>query len=160
VPLRSFDEEDIALSAFHSFCARAGENGFQRLDNRNELWALLATITARRVLMMKRHMMRECRGGGDVRGESAFLAPGSPDADPRQGLGNVVGEAPTPEFAAQMAEEIELLLEKLNDPTLRLIAVARMEGWSNAEIAERLGLTDRTVRRKLKVIAMKWEQEL
>ena len=32
-----------------------------------------------------------------------------------------------------------------------------MEGWSNREIAARLGMTDRTVRRKLKVIATIWE---
>ena len=44
------DEEDVALSAFDSFC-RAAEGGrFPRLDDRDDLWQLLLVITARKAV--------------------------------------------------------------------------------------------------------------
>src|SRR5262245_66045538 len=45
---RAFDEEDVALSAFQSFCDRAGRGQFPQLNDRDDLWRLLATITVRR----------------------------------------------------------------------------------------------------------------
>jgi eukaryotic-like serine/threonine-protein kinase len=45
---RSFDEEDVALSAFQNFCERAGRGEFPRLNRRDNLWRLLATITVRK----------------------------------------------------------------------------------------------------------------
>src|SRR4051794_25398994 len=44
------DEEDIALSAFHSLCQGAARGRFPRLDDRHDLWRLLVTITARKAL--------------------------------------------------------------------------------------------------------------
>ena len=77
VPRRTFDEEDIALSAFHSVCARAADDAFPQLNDRHDLWALLITVTARKVAEQKRHLLRQKRGGGKARGESAFLRPGA-----------------------------------------------------------------------------------
>ena len=71
---RSFDEEDVALSAFQSFCERAGRGQFPQLDDRDDLWRLLATITVRKALDTMRHQTRQKRGGGCVLGESALLA--------------------------------------------------------------------------------------
>src|SRR5262249_14630482 len=42
------DEEDAALSAFESLCRGVAQGRFGRLGNRDELWRLLATITARK----------------------------------------------------------------------------------------------------------------
>src|SRR5262249_60440953 len=42
------DEEDIALSAFDSFCAAAARGRFPKLDDRNDLWRGLVTITGRK----------------------------------------------------------------------------------------------------------------
>src|SRR4051794_14182513 len=42
------DEEDVALSAFDSFCRGAAEGRFPRLEGRDDLWRLLVTITARK----------------------------------------------------------------------------------------------------------------
>src|SRR5262245_27105165 len=44
---RAFDEEDVALSAFKSFCAGVEQGRFPRLADRDDLWRLLVTITAR-----------------------------------------------------------------------------------------------------------------
>ena len=70
-----------------------------------------------------------------------------------------VGKEPTPEFAAMMADECRRLLEMLGDPRLREMAVAKLEGCSNQEIAERMDCALRTVERRLKLIRDTWQQE-
>lgn len=150
VPRRAFDEEDIAVSAFHSFCQRASNNCFPQLNDRENLWSLLVTITARKVLQQQRHQLSQRRGGGKLRGESAFGSAGSEGE--MEGIAEVVGAEPSPEFAAMLAEHMDQLLEQLGDESLKSVAVAKMEGLSNMEIAQRLGLSDRTIRRKLKVV--------
>ncbi len=47
---RMSDEEDLALSAFHSFCDRVGRGQFPQLVDRDDLWRLLVTITTRKVV--------------------------------------------------------------------------------------------------------------
>ena len=49
-PRRAADEEDVALSAFDSFCRRASDGCFPHLGDRDNLWHLLDTITARKAL--------------------------------------------------------------------------------------------------------------
>ena len=72
-------------------------------------------------------------------------------------LGQVAGPEPTPAFAALVAEEFRRRLDSLGDETLRRIALQRMEGFTNVEIAARLGCSLRTVTNKLKLIRMRWE---
>src|SRR5204863_5483684 len=48
-PRRAADEEDVALSAFDSFCRRAERGEFPRLNDRDDLWQLLAMIASRKV---------------------------------------------------------------------------------------------------------------
>ena len=73
---RDFDAEDVALSAFHSFCDRVSRGQFPALDDRNDLWRLLSTITARKAVSTIRHQTRQKRGGGQVLGESAVMEAG------------------------------------------------------------------------------------
>ena len=47
-PRRVADEEDVALSAFHSFCRGAMSGGFAKLEDRNDLRQLLFLIAARK----------------------------------------------------------------------------------------------------------------
>jgi DNA-directed RNA polymerase specialized sigma24 family protein len=58
-----------------------------------------------------------------------------------------------------MVEERQRLLELLDDPDLEALAVAKMEGYTNEEIAERFGCSVRTVERRLRLIRKKWQQE-
>jgi hypothetical protein len=53
-------------------------------------------------------------------------------------------------------EECDLLLHRLGDATLRSVALWKMEGFTNEEIATKLGCAGRTVERKLKVIRDLW----
>jgi DNA-directed RNA polymerase specialized sigma24 family protein len=158
-PRRAADEEDVALSAFDSFC-RGAENGrFPQLCDRDNLWGLLVTLTAQKAIDLRRHENRQKRGGGQVLDEAGLAAlPGTAEAD--MDLDQVFGREPTPEFAARLAEECERLLDRLDDAALRAVALAKMEGYSHEEIAARLGCTPRTVTRKLEIIRKLWAEEV
>jgi DNA-directed RNA polymerase specialized sigma24 family protein len=152
-PRRAADEEDVALSAFASFCRGLGRGRFPRLRDRDGLWRLLVVITARKALDRVLHERCLSRGGGRVQGESALEGPGA-------GLDGLAGREPTPDFVAQVNEELERLLEGLGEPELRLVARWKLEGYDNAEIAERLGCALRTVERKLGRIRGLWREEV
>jgi DNA-directed RNA polymerase specialized sigma24 family protein len=56
-----------------------------------------------------------------------------------------------------MQESLARLLSVLGDEQLRQIALGRMEGYSNAEIAGRLGSAVGTVERRLRLIRLTWQ---
>ena len=116
-------------------------------DAAQELW--------QRYFDLAQHERRQKRGGGQVQGESAWL---DGNTEPGPGIEQVVGPEPTPEFAAQVAEEYQRRLDGLGDSQLRSIALWKMEGHSNDEIAARLGCVPRTVERRLQVIRSLWIQ--
>lgn len=151
------DEEDAALSAFDSFCRAAEAGRFPQLGGRDDLWRLLVSLTARKAINQRKHAARLKRGGGRVLDEAALAAPGDDEAG--SGLAAVVGDEPTPEFAAMVAEEYQRLLEILGDDALRQIALWKLEGETNDRIAERLGRSPRTVAYKLELIRKLWERE-
>src|SRR5436305_7825765 len=64
------DEEDAALSAFHSLCTGAAGGRFDRLQDRDDLWKLLVVITARKAIDQVERQRRQRRGGGRVVGEA------------------------------------------------------------------------------------------
>jgi DNA-directed RNA polymerase specialized sigma24 family protein len=154
---RAEDEEDAALSAFDSFCRGAEQGRFPQLNNRDELWRLLVLITARKACDLAQREGRLKRGGGQVRGDSALRDPAAGDGQP--GWEEVAGAGPTPEFAAQAVEEYRRLLGQLGDDELRSIAVWKMEGHTNQEIADRLGCALPTVERRLRLIRKTWSEE-
>jgi DNA-directed RNA polymerase specialized sigma24 family protein len=155
-PRGAVDEEDIALSAFDSFCRGAEQGRFPRLDDRESLWRLLVTIAARKVVDQVEHQCRQKRGGGRVRSETDLA--GSESHAAGAGLDRAVDREPTPAFAAMVADECRRLLETLGDETLCRIALLRMEGYSDPEIAAQLKCGLRTVGRKLELIRKVWRR--
>jgi DNA-directed RNA polymerase specialized sigma24 family protein len=154
-PRRVADEEDVVTSAFNSFFLRAQQGQFPQLHDRDDLWHLLAVITEHKALNQARAERCEKRGGGNVRGESAML---SPDASASAwGMQQWVDPEPTPAFAAAMTESLSRLLESL-DPDLRQIALLKLEGRTNEEIAALIGRSLPTVERRLKLIRDKWHR--
>lgn len=154
---RASDEEDVALSAFHSFCQGAAAGRFPRLADRQDLWRLLVTITARKASAHIKREHRQKRGGGLVQGESAFVPrdDGASDA----GIEQVLGHEPTPAFAAQVAEQVQHLLDCLGDDSLRGIAIYKLQGYTNEEIAGEIDCALRTVKRRLAQIRDVWQHE-
>src|SRR5205807_7762437 len=101
VPRRAADEEDVALSAFDSFCRGAEQGRFPQLDDRLDLWQLLVLITARKAFDLAQHERRQKRGGGAVLDEAALPCHADSSAQPA-GLEQIEGAEPTPAFAAQV----------------------------------------------------------
>jgi DNA-directed RNA polymerase specialized sigma24 family protein len=145
------DEEDVALSAFNSFCRNAEGGRFPQLSDRDDLWRILAVMTARKARGLFRSEGRQKRGG------HAHLAKDALTDDLL--LEHVFSREPSPELAAQMTEECERLLQLLGGEDLRKIAVWRMEGHTVEEVAATIGCAPRTVKRKLQVIRNLWVHE-
>jgi DNA-directed RNA polymerase specialized sigma24 family protein len=146
-PCRVADEEDLALSAFDSFCRNAERGRFPDLADRESLWRLLAAFTIRKVARYHRDRGRLKRGGGVATEEH----PG--------GWDEAFGREPDPALAAEVADECDRLLTALTDPELRRVAVLRMDGHSVDEVAVALGCAPRSVKRKLQLIRTIWERE-
>ena len=149
--LRVADEEDVALSAFHCFCRGLEAGRYPQLADRDDLWRLLVVITAHKAIHLVRDAQRLNCGGPPTQALN-------PDAE-EAALSRIIGPEPTPEFAAQVAEEFQGLLDRLGDAGLRTVAVWKMEGYTNEEIAAKLDCAPRTVERKLQLIRHIWEQE-
>jgi RNA polymerase sigma factor (sigma-70 family) len=153
---RAADEEDVVQNAFHSFFRAVAQGRFPQLDDRDSLWRLLVVITANKALRQIEHDNRQKRGGGTAAGPMGISPVG---AEAEAELVRVVGDEPTPDFAAQVAEEYRRLLDLLGDETLRRVAVWKMEGYGNDEIADMLDCSRRTVARKLDAIRILWSKE-
>jgi DNA-directed RNA polymerase specialized sigma24 family protein len=139
------DEEDVALSALKSFWRGVKHGRFPLLRDRNSLWPLLVVITARKAYDLRKR-------AGKVFGESAFEAG-------ERGIEAIISREPTPEFAAGVAEQCQRLLDSLGSAELRSIAVWKLERYTNAEIAAKVGCVEGTVERKLRVIRTIWQKE-
>lgn len=148
-PKGAADEEDVALSAFDSFCRGTELGRFPRLDDRDDLWRILLVLTTRKAIGQVRHVVAAKRGGGrvasldDIEGRSALLP----------------GRDPAPDVVAEVTEECERLLKLLEPGRLRDVAVWKMEGFTNAEIAVKLRRATVTVERKLAAIREIWNRE-
>jgi DNA-directed RNA polymerase specialized sigma24 family protein len=151
---REIDEEDVALSALHSFCNDAVRGRFPQLTGRDDLWRLLVVITARKVVGLIRHRGRQKRGGGMVVGESALVE--GPDAR-GEGLAQFLGREPSPELATELADDYQRLLDALGSDTLRTVALMRLEEHTAGEISRSLEISPRSVERKLRLIRKIWE---
>jgi DNA-directed RNA polymerase specialized sigma24 family protein len=141
---RDTDEEDIALSALKSAMLGVQNNRFPELVDRTGLWPLLVTITARKAA---NEIQRQ-------RAKKRDRSVEQPIVDAQQ----ILGDDPSPDFAIQLAETIQHLVRSLGDDTLQTIAQRKLEGYANAEIANELDVSTRTVVRKLARIRQEWDE--
>jgi len=151
------DEEDIAISAFHSFIAGVQDDRFPDLSGPENLWGLLITLTGRKVNAHLRHQTRQKRGGGNVRGESVFIQPGGETKG--GGIGGISGDGQPADIRIELSEACDNLLDQLEDEQLKQIAVMRMDGYLVDEIADRLNLSKRAVERRLQLIRRIWSEQ-
>jgi RNA polymerase sigma factor (sigma-70 family) len=135
-------DEDLALRAFHSVCRRLRDPA-RSLDlaGRDDLWRLLATRTVSRTIdLIRRHRPAKVLGDDD--------------------LAQLPTREPTPDEAAELADECRRLLDSLKEPGLRQIALWKVEGYTHEEIAARLDCVPRTIERKVSRIRLLWKHEL
>lgn len=147
------DEEDIVLSVFESFYDAAQHGRFPDLSDRGDLWQLLLRMAARKVVDKRRHDQRQRRGGTvklhslDQAGEDGKIM-------------QAIGDEPSPEMVLMLQESVEQLFLHLGVGQLQDLAGAKLEGYSNAELAQRFGCSERTIERRLRLIREKCQQEL
>lgn len=148
------DEEDIAMSVFCALNNAAANNRLNELTNRNELWALLLTITQRKIINAHRYNSAQKRNTMRTQNEtdmnSAFASTQIFNMD------LLASQDPTPETLSILNEQFRSLIEQLNDVKLQKIAIKKMEGYKNEEISRDIGVALRTTERKLKVIRKHW----
>jgi DNA-directed RNA polymerase specialized sigma24 family protein len=157
VPGRMADEEDVALSAFKSFCRGARDGRFLQVLEHEDPWPLLLALTTHKAVDLVRHERRIKRGGA----RRVSLEPDAPNMSPGEEgpLAQVVGREPDPRSTFETAEECQELLDRLSDTLLRAIALWRIEGFTTEEIAVKLGCASRTVERKMQLIRRLWRAE-
>lgn len=153
-PRRVADEEDVAIVAFNAFLQGVEAGRFSKLDDRDDLWQILVMLTERKATDQIRAELAAKRGKGAVRGDSVFHTMSGSNFI--GGFGQIVDAEPTPEFALQVSQQLQSLLGQLQDPVLEQIAIAKMDGYTNAEIAKQVVISMSGVERKLGVIRRIW----
>lgn len=148
---RELDEEDAVLSAFDSFFQRVQNGQFPDLQDRTSLWPLLVKITVRKALNQQRRAMAQKRRAS---GESVVAN----DQENARWMEQVAGQQPTPEMVAETTEQAHHLLDQLEGDSYRSVAQLKLEGYTNKEIAEQLGVIERTIERRLVHIRNVWSQ--
>ena len=136
---------------YKSFCFRQQRGEFD-LAGRDALWKLLVTITLRKVRNAAKAHGREKR---DIAREQTIPI----DDEARtahSALEQMDAAGPSPAEAAVLNEALERRLAALANPELREIALLRLEGYTSAEIANRLSVTERTIERRMERIRNKW----
>ena len=145
--LRVCDEEDVALSVFNTLCSGARDGKFDQLLNRDDLWGLLVILAGHKIINQKRWETRVKRGGTDSSRDYGS------DHD-------IEDDQPDPAMLVQFSDERKYMLDLLRTDDLREIAVGRLEGYTARELAARIGVTERTIQRKIKLIYERWKKEL
>ena len=145
------DEEDVAQSVFKSLCMGAQMGKIPQVTDRTNLWALLVAMSAYKSRDVIRHERRLKRGAGRVLDEAALTTGEEAVAT----MEEIVGSEPTPQFAAQVAEQCRRLLSQLVDAE-RQTAEFKLMGYSNQEIATAMNCGLRTVERRLRAVRHIW----
>lgn len=145
----TYDEEDVAISAFATLCDGLQVGRYDKVVDREALWRLLAVITINRARKLARDENRIRRGGDKKRvidGDSAIRRIASPE--------------PSPEFSLLAKEECRRMLDLLPKKELRIVAILKVDGHTNQEVATILNCTRRSIQRRLNLIRDIWANEL
>ena len=143
--------EDIALDAFYSFLKGQQNGRFSELTTRDQAWRMLAVIVIRKAINALRYEHRQRRNrASTVPRATVDLAAQAHSTE----------ETLSPYFhegAHSLNEIMEELLAKLDDIQLRQIAIDKLFGYTNQEIARKQGCSLATVERRLRLIRARWE---
>lgn len=147
---RLISADEIASNAFLALVDGVRAKRFQKVRNRDELWQMLTLIAARKAVNLRKAHDRSKRGKGRVKGGSVFGPIGI------NGVVDFLQRDMAPDVGALIRDLSQQLLQRLPTDELRSVALWRMAGFSNAEIAEKLGCVERTIERKLNLIRGVW----
>lgn len=149
MPKAASDEEDITLSVLKSVCLSIRDGRLQELNADNGLWKLLVVICKRKIANQYAYQRREKR---DIARSQSI------DRDLRL-LKELQSREIQPEILLEFDERLEELFSRLGKDVLKKIALAKIQGFTNQEIAGEMECSLSTVERKLRVIRAIWSQE-
>jgi DNA-directed RNA polymerase specialized sigma24 family protein len=75
-------------------------------------------------------------------------------------LKNLESTDPRPEARVVLSDSLDYLLSVLEDDEMRVIAISKLRGLANEEVAHLINRSVPTVERRLKLIRDEWQQEL
>jgi RNA polymerase sigma factor (sigma-70 family) len=139
---RRVGPEDVVQSACRTFLRRAQGGEFE-LEDSEGLWRLLCAITLTKVREQSRFHLRQKRGLD----REVPLTPPGVDSGVSQ-FGPADAQA-SPAEAAEFADQFQRLLAGLDEEERQVIDL-KLQECNNEEVAERLGISERTVRRIVK----------
>lgn len=133
------EPEEIVQSVFASFFRRHSRGEFH-FEDWNDLWALLVKITVRKCsnkvdwfLSAKRNINLELEGKVSNSRDSSI---------------NAIANEPTAHEISIFHELLDQLLDSLSELQQQVVGL-RLQGYSNLEISEKIGRSERTVYRTL-----------
>ena len=154
---RVYDEQDAVQSMFLSLCQGLKADRYPDLQNRDNLWRLMLVMTGRKISKRHRFDRQLKRDNRRLLTDSYFVQNSQDRNSP-----NLYPSAaePTPELLAEFADTSSALIEALGTDNLKDVALLRIEGLDDCEIASRLQCSRSTVQRRLVMIRKIWEVEL
>lgn len=152
----AFDKEDIALSAFNAFCTRIESGASPQIRDRHGLWQMLALLTTRKAMNRIKSELRQKRDVRKNLSSSEGVDPENVDVLYIEAL----GREPDPAQAVEVADSMRHLLDSLANEEFKTIALKKLEGFTNQQIAQQLGRSLATVERRLDVIRARWQTVL
>lgn len=157
MPRKAEDEEDVVQKAFADFFRQVQQGRFSKLDDRHDLWQVLCMLVDRRAVDQIKKGNAQKRGEGEVRGESVFLEKGDSMVSP--GLAGFPEMLPTPDFALELSEALRRRLNSFENDEHRRVALLKLQGYTNLEIAHQIGSSNRTIERWLEEMRKAWISE-
>jgi RNA polymerase sigma factor (sigma-70 family) len=154
---RHADEEDIALSVFNALHQAIQNKKYEQLEDTRQLFNLLKTIAKNKAIGLLRAEESLKRGAGRLRGDSVFA---KPDELVGNGWDMVQGAEPAPDYIAALNDSWQNALGQLT-ADLQRIALLKIQGYENLEIAQELGISLSTVERRVAILKTKlqyWNQ--
>jgi RNA polymerase sigma factor (sigma-70 family) len=153
LPHQAVDEEDVLVSVFDRLFRAVKEDRFVRLEDRDDLWQVLLMLTERKVADQYRKSMAQKRGGGKVANEAELTEVNLAE------IRELADRDPNPELIVSFNETVGRAIHRLDEPKSRNVALLKLEGFSNREIADKVEISLSSVERKLRVIREVWQKE-
>jgi RNA polymerase sigma factor (sigma-70 family) len=145
---RRIGSDDVVQSACRTFFRRISAGQFD-LPDAEALWRLMCAITLTKARRAARDHGRKKRGLA----AEQYLDGGQTDADARP-LDVPAGD-PTPLDAAMFADQLQQLLGALTAQECHVLDL-RLQNFNNEEIAQKIGCSERTVRRVTVQLRERW----
>lgn len=143
----SFDEDDVTVSVFATFCDRLRSGQLPDLNDRDGLWRLVILMTARKANDYAKTALAQKRTNGIANPDVGLHA-----------ISELRDSQLEPSIEVMMEDQCQVMLKALSDPILESVVLLKLEGYSNVEIAQNLKYSRRTIQRMLEIVKDIWGQ--